>query len=458
MPETLMHWFTESQMLPQAVKQGWERITRLFGALVKHRQMPRALDRALADSNLLGDSSESLETRIRDFALEDLRALFAPDPWLCNYLVSIWERAHARTVVTTYPWHVTLAIANHCNARCVFCPVWLRSKANLDLGSAPHLARLLRYTKTLLVTGGEPTVHPQFEDLLLRLREILDPRAFVSFLTNGARLDRFRQALAQENFGFTISLNAATPATHQALMGLGPDTFSRILETVRWLRSENHHVDLSFVVVRGNLEELPAFISLGEELRVNGLYVRTLNPGGYNYALLHQNPYDFEKLPPYRHPEFAHWLECGKAAIQEACIPVYANPEQWGVVLHSASLPTDVDWATARRVHAAQPALVRTKGCTLRAKSPAPPLDGNPYHRNAPFPCRYPWHATKILDTSLRLSPCACMYRVLGYEEVGLSAAEDFFELWNSPGMVRLRETLQSGPLLPACRTCPTQL
>ena len=66
--------------------------------------------------------------------------------------------------------------------------------------------------------------------------------------------------------------------------------------------------------------------------------------------------------------------------------------------------------------------------------------------------------ATKILDGSMRLYPCSFMHRVTGYEDVGLFAAEDFLQLWNSPAMIALRESLLRGPLLSACSTCPSQM
>jgi hypothetical protein len=98
-----------------------------------------------------------------------------------------------------------------------------------------------------------------------------------------------------------------------------------------------------------------------------------------------------------------------------------------------------------------------------------PILEGNAYYvdwrkqvlldgRTAPFACSYPWHAVKLIDQSLRVDTCGFLHHVNGYDDIGLHGANDFDQLWNSPVFIHLRRTLQNGPLLPECLTCPYQL
>jgi hypothetical protein len=98
-----------------------------------------------------------------------------------------------------------------------------------------------------------------------------------------------------------------------------------------------------------------------------------------------------------------------------------------------------------------------------------PILEGNAYYVDwrkqvlldgctAPFACSYPWHAVKLIDQSLRVDTCGFLHHVNGYDDIGLHGANDFDQLWNSPVFIHLRRTLQNGPLLPECLTCPYQL
>ena len=81
-----------------------------------------------------------------------------------------------------------------------------------------------------------------------------------------------------------------------------------------------------------------------------------------------------------------------------------------------------------------------------------------PYGRKAPFACSYPWHAIKLIEQSLRVDTCGFLQHVKGHDDIGLHGADNFDQLWNSPAFIHLRHSLQNGPLLPECLTCPYQL
>lgn len=52
--------------------------------------------------------------------------------------------------------------------------------------------------------------------------------------------------------------------------------------------------------------------------------------------------------------------------------------------------------------------------------------------------------------------PCCYLNAVPGYEKVFYDGEGDFFEAWNSPGMVELRRRLKEGPLFNMCTKCPS--
>jgi hypothetical protein len=318
---------------------------------------------------------------------------------------------------------------------------------------------LLSYARIFLLTGGEPTIHPRFGQMVRRLKEVLDPRCYANMITHGAQLHRYQAELSETNLNFSISLNAATPATHNALMRLGADAFERIIKSIRWARSQGRTVDLSMVVVRQNLPEIPDFLRLADELGIHAVFFRSLIPG--DYSLTFPDGKTFDSYPAWSHPEVAHWQERAREMIGEVKVKVFGDPDQWSVPLHTASLPPGTDRTKWFASAINEPPFIRTKGDPLPDGSTRdnwrPPAT-NPYGRTAPFPCSYPWHAVKLLDQSLRVDPCGFLQHVKGYDDIGLHGASDFAQLWNSAAMVHLRHTLQNGPLLPECLTCPYQL
>src|SRR5262245_10750707 len=181
--------------------------------------------------------TDQLMKLVRRFTREELRAAFEHDPFLSNYVVNHWEFAHAETVLTTYPWKVVLPISDVCNATCTFCNSWLRGVRTLKVDELDRFAVVLRHAAEVGLEGhGEPLVHPEIDTVIQRLTEIVDPRCWKYIITNAARLDRYYdmlQALGINNY--SISLNAATAETHDAIMGLGADAFDRILASIRRL-------------------------------------------------------------------------------------------------------------------------------------------------------------------------------------------------------------------------------
>jgi MoaA/NifB/PqqE/SkfB family radical SAM enzyme len=63
----------------------------------------------------------------------------------------------------TDPWFVEVAITGSCNFNCKYCN---RFSANLDVESFKTWITKQKQLKHLQLTGGEPTVHPQFEEIV----------------------------------------------------------------------------------------------------------------------------------------------------------------------------------------------------------------------------------------------------------------------------------------------------
>jgi hypothetical protein len=87
---------------------------------------------------------------------------------------------------------VTLLITTHCDRGCPHCCYRISDNAALPPRHYDHAyfvdaARWLTGIERLYISGGEPTLHPEFARLALELRSLFKPRRLI-LATNGARV------------------------------------------------------------------------------------------------------------------------------------------------------------------------------------------------------------------------------------------------------------------------------
>ena len=190
--------------------------------------------------------------------------------------------------VETIAFHVT----DRCQLNCDHC---LRDPGlkSLDI-EVDLVGRVLAEAKRLYgsaetsFTGGEPTLHPRFLDLVdvavaqgYRWRMVSNgerfPRVLASLQAEAARLE----ALSAFNF----SLDGATEATHDLVRGKG--SYRTVLGAVSLAIAHEFPVILQLTVTRANVDELEEFALLGAQLGVERVTFGSLQPNGtfHDWAL-----------------------------------------------------------------------------------------------------------------------------------------------------------------------------
>ena len=132
------------------------------------------------------------------------------------------------------PRRISVELANICNLHCSYC---FRSDENLytshaEFFSLELLRRVVSEARTANVTrisftGGEPTLHPHFEETL---RTIRDAGLSVSFVTNGWHFERVWPALQMNRAAVShvaFSLDGVTREDHDRWRGNG--SFDRLV-------------------------------------------------------------------------------------------------------------------------------------------------------------------------------------------------------------------------------------
>jgi len=307
------------------------------------------------------------------------------------------------------PGVLTLAITGACNLACCHCWVGAgeaSSPAHVPLRSICRIIEEFAAIggRGIRITGGEPLCHPHWLDVLTSCRS-LGFRA-VTLQTNamllGAEQCAALRGLDFPGLAVQVSLDGATPATHDLVRGEG--AFSGALQGIARLEQEGlaGRVSLFFAEMRHNLAEIPDLLELADRLGIASVATGTM-------------------------------VLCGRASETELIAP--PGPEQYLALLERY----DAD-ARFRELYrrVGNVAAVEWQACDAARQDGCTFIE-NPY-----------------LTPSGRLYPCLVChvdgYSVRGVFEKGLaSALVEGAPLWST----LLRISRSRGDGIPECRDCP---
>lgn len=158
---------------------------------------------------------------------------------------------------------VTLHLTDRCNSRCVSCDYWRHGRDDMTLASVTRLLPelLALQTHTVLISGGEPLLHPQWPQIAQLLR---DRGMSLWLVTSGLSLAKHASRAAALFDAITVSLDGATPAMYAAIRGL--NAFDKVCEGIRRVVLEGASVSIRVTVQRMNYRALPGFVDLAKTL------------------------------------------------------------------------------------------------------------------------------------------------------------------------------------------------
>lgn len=178
-----------------------------------------------------------------------------------------------------------LRLTDRCNARCWFCNHWrVRKDAQLTDMTTEFLysicTPLYKKIKLLLLTGGEPIVHPECYNLVKFIGKRF-PRITIFFETNGIGFDERWQELAADELLYVLcSMNAPNAESFQKGCAHGPGgekIFEKILGNMTAYRDllkskglEEFGPRVSMVINKDNAGDVEEFVALALKLRARG--------------------------------------------------------------------------------------------------------------------------------------------------------------------------------------------
>ncbi len=174
---------------------------------------------------------------------------------------------------------IVLELTDRCNLRCAHCfegrhggRGWLAMETLHRLLSQ---AGALGFTE-LSLTGGEPTLHPEFSKIV---RDLCEHEYRFGAVTNGWSFESIWPVLkeAQPWFqGVTFSIDGARRETHDNMRG--KTSFRRVLGAMSICVARSIPFTINMVVTRANSPEIEDLVGLTEELGATGIRFGHLVP------------------------------------------------------------------------------------------------------------------------------------------------------------------------------------
>ncbi|WP_428508990.1 radical SAM protein [Roseateles sp.] len=162
----------------------------------------------------------------------------------------------------------TIYFTERCNSRCVSCDYWRHGRRDIELATVQQMLPGLREfgAQTVLVSGGEPLLHPQWAEISALLKS---SGLNLWLLTAGLSLAKNAAEVAGLFEQVTVSLDGSTAASYSAIRGL--DAFEAVCAGIRALVREGVPVGLRVTVQRRNASELGDLVRLARKLGVGGI-------------------------------------------------------------------------------------------------------------------------------------------------------------------------------------------
>lgn len=195
-----------------------------------------------------------------------------------NSILNLKEIDEGKTILDSYPRRLVFELTNACNLNCVMCG---RNAADFkptvfDMDVFRSLEPLMDTVEEVTLMGwGEPTIHPNFIEML----EIINKHsARKYFCTNGMNLQKIKNALFDYNVDvFAVSLDGATHETNDRIRrGSDIAKIASDLKEIVAIKKEKGFgpwINFVFCAMKSNIKELPDLVRLAAEIGIEEVKV-----------------------------------------------------------------------------------------------------------------------------------------------------------------------------------------
>jgi len=181
-----------------------------------------------------------------------------------NYVCNLFRLLRRDRLLA--PLVVSYCVTTHCNLNCVYCEDFgarrnVTQSTPLPLPKAKQLLSIIRQaTDSLIFTGGEPLLYPDFESLAAHARRRLRFRS-LTLLTNGTLLPEHADVLRYLT-RLVISLDSVDAQTWDQTIRAAPGTAQAVINTIASIAQPgNTRLIIHCVLTPETLEQAQAVLA-----------------------------------------------------------------------------------------------------------------------------------------------------------------------------------------------------
>lgn len=187
-----------------------------------------------------------------------------PLPRISNYL-------HAKATEKNIPINGTFELTARCNFNCPMCYVHLSAEEQqrrgreltgdewIDIAEQAEKAG----TVFLLLTGGEPTIHPEFVKIYERL---ITMGFYTSMNSNGRLLEGDLLELFKRKPPHRLNITLYAIDNEGYRKQCGVPAYDQVVRNIRALREAGVYVRVNLTITPANQEEMAELVAKGKEL------------------------------------------------------------------------------------------------------------------------------------------------------------------------------------------------
>lgn len=237
------------------------------------------------------------------------------------------------------PEILTLMITEACNLTCPHCLLNCKGPAAVPVNKKTIINIIDQFSglggETLLVTGGEPLLHPDWHEILSHACDesgisdvVLQTNAA---MVTGEDVKKIR-SLNREKITIQISLDGATPETNDLIRGKG--SFEATVRAFKLLieAGMGDRIRIAFTEMKHNYDEIPAMLKLTDDFGAGKFTTGTLVKGG--------------------RAENADWIEMPERSQIRKLIVLYETDREFGELYDKLGNISAIEWYKGRNIPA----------------------------------------------------------------------------------------------------------
>lgn len=252
-----------------------------------------------------------------------------------NTNLNMKELEEGKTVLKSYPRRLVFELTNACNLNCIMCG---RNAADFkptmfDMEVFRSFEPMMDTIEEVTLMGwGEPTIHPNFIEML----EIINKHsARKYFCSNGMNLKKIKDAIFDYQVDvFAVSLDGATDETNGRIRrGSKIEQITEDLKEIVKIKKERGlsypWINFVFCAMQSNIRELPDLVRLAAEIGIEEVKVVYLTVFGDD--LMNESLWGHEELVK---EVFEEAIQVGDELGIILKLPHYIGEDEAGDKLH----------------------------------------------------------------------------------------------------------------------------